>query len=176
MLPAIPVTALVLVAVALFMLVELQLSVVNERRLRARGAIEPRDDPYRLMRVAYPALFLLMGAEALADDALSRTGVTIGLVLLGAAKALKFWAIAALGERWSFRVLVLPEAPLVTGGPYRWLRHPNYLAVIGELLAVAVTLGAPIGAAAALLGFGWVLRQRIRVEERALGMGPTTRP
>lgn len=176
MLPALPVTALVVVAVALFMLVELQLSVVNERRLRRRGAIEPGDDVYPLMRMTYPAAFLLMAGEALTHDAIPRAAVAGGLVLLGAAKALKFWAIASLGERWSFRVLVLPGAPLVTTGPYRWMRHPNYLAVLGELLAIAVTLAAPLTGALSVAGFAWILRRRIQVEERALGIGHTTRP
>lgn len=169
MLPSLPVTALVLLAVALFMLVELQLSVVNERRLRSRGAVEPPDDVYPVMRIAYPLAFLLIGIEAASGGGLPTGLVVAGLVLLGAAKALKLWAIASLGARWSFRVLVPPGAALVTTGPYRWLQHPNYVAVMGELLAVAVTLAAPITGALALIGFGWILRARIRVEERALG-------
>jgi len=71
--------------------------------------------------------------------------------------------------RWTFRVLVLPGSPLVASGPYRWLRHPNYLAVIGELAGVAATVWAPITGVVAGLGFGWLIRRRIRVEEQALG-------
>jgi methyltransferase len=86
------------------------------------------------------------------------------------AKALKFWAIATLGPRWTFRVLVPPGAPLVTGGPYAWVRHPNYLAVIGEFVSFAILVGAPLTGLGSVIGFGALLRRRIRVEERALGI------
>ena len=92
-----------------------------------------------------------------------------GLLLFGLAKALKMWAIASLGERWSFRVLVLPGRALVTSGPYRWLRHPNYVAVAGELAGVALTVWAVLTGPLALAGFIALLRRRIAIEERALG-------
>ena len=157
-------------AVYLMMLVELQVAVFNDRALRARGAVEPADDPYRLMRIAYPGAFLLIGLEALRHASLSRDIVLLGLLLFGWAKALKFWVIKTLGSRWSFRVMVVPGLPLIASGPYRWVRHPNYIAVIGEIIAIAVTLSAPIAGAIAVLGFGWLLRKRIQVEERALGL------
>ena len=91
-----------------------------------------------------------------------------GLAVFGLAKAIKFWAIASLGPRWSFRVLVLPGAPLVTSGPYRWMRHPNYVGVMGELRAWPIALSAVITGALALVAFGWILVRRIKVEERAL--------
>jgi methyltransferase len=85
-------------------------------------------------------------------------------------KGLKYWAIATLGERWSFRVLVPPHSALVTSGPYRFMRHPNYLAVMGELAGMALLANAPVSGVAALLVFGGLLRARIRVEERALNL------
>jgi methyltransferase len=170
--PNAPVTVSVLVvgAVFLMMLVELRLSLANERRLRAAGAFEPPDDVYPLMRIAYPLAFVLMGIEGALHVTISVERVLWGLVILGAAKALKFWAIAALGSRWSYRVLVTPGAPLVTSGPYRWIRHPNYVGVVGELAGIAITLGAAVTGTLSLLGFGWILARRIRVEERALGL------
>ena len=92
-----------------------------------------------------------------------------GLVVFGLSKALKLWAITTLAERWSFRVLVLPGRPLIATGPYRWLRHPNYLAVIGEILGVALIVWAIVTGPLAVIGFGALLRSRIAVEERALG-------
>ncbi len=154
----------------LMMLVELQLSAFNERQLRARGAIEPADDVLPIMRVAYPGMFLLMGVEAVLHGSISRDLVVAGLVMLGAVKAFKFWALASLGVRWTYRVLVLPQAPLVTAGPYRYIRHPNYVAVIGEIIAVAIALSAPVAGVIGAIGFGWLLRRRIAVEERALGL------
>jgi methyltransferase len=165
-----PVVALVLAAVYLLMLVELQVAVFNDRALRARGAIEPADDPYRVMRIAYPGAFLLIGLDALRHASVSRDLVLLGLLLFGWAKALKFWVIRTLGSRWSFRVMVIPGLPLITSGPYRWVRHPNYIAVLGEIAAIAVALAAPIAGVIAVFAFGWILRKRIAVEERALGL------
>ena len=92
-----------------------------------------------------------------------------GLALFGLAKALKIWAISSLGSRWSYRVLVLPGAPLVHAGPYRFISHPNYLAVVGEIASVAAIVWAPITGVLATIGFGWLMIARIRVEDRALG-------
>jgi methyltransferase len=78
----------------------------------------------------------------------------------------------ALGDRWSFRVLVLPGAPLIEGGPYRVMRHPNYLGVLGEFLGLALLLPAPVTGPIALAGFTVLLAWRIRAEERALGYRP----
>ena len=154
----------------LMMLVELQLSSFNERQLRARGAVEPPDDVLPLMRVAYPCVFLLMGLEAALHGSIARDLVVTGLVMLGAVKAFKFWTLASLGVRWTYRVLVLRDAPLVTAGPYRYIRHPNYVAVMGEIVAVAIALAAPVAGVIGAVGFGWLLRRRIAVEERALGL------
>jgi methyltransferase len=90
-------------------------------------------------------------------------------VTLGLAKALKLWAISTLGPRWTFRVLVVPGAPLVAAGPYRFVNHPNYVAVVGELIGVAATLGAFWSGAIVTVMFGLLIRARIRVEDRALG-------
>jgi methyltransferase len=172
-----PVVALlVTAAVLLLMLVEWQLSWFNEKALRARGAVEPSDDVIGWMRIAYPGAFVLMGIEAALGGPLSRTWVIAGLFLFGWAKALKFWAMAHLGPRWTFRVLVLPGTPLVATGPYRLLRHPNYVAVMGEIVAVAIALHSPVAGVVAALGFGWLIRRRIVVEERALTGHTTTGP
>jgi methyltransferase len=176
MLPPLPVALLVTTAVLLLMLVELQLSLFNEKALRAKGAVEPPDDVIGWMRIAYPAAFVLIGVEAAVGGPLSRSWVVGGLVLFGWAKALKFWAMAHLGPRWTFRVLVLPGEHLVRSGPYRLLRHPNYVAVISEIVAIAVALQAPVAGVVATLGFGWLIWRRIDVEQRALAGQTTARP
>jgi len=91
-----------------------------------------------------------------------------GLAIFGVAKLLKYWAIMSLGPRWTFRVLVLPGAPLVTRGPYAWVRHPNYIAVIGELIGFAVLVGAPGTAVVVIYLFARLLRRRMKIEDRAL--------
>ena len=87
----------------------------------------------------------------------------------GLAKALKIWAISSLGAKWSYRVLVVPGEPLVTSGPYRFIPHPNYLAVVGEIVSVAAIVWAPLTGIVATIGFGRLMIARIRIEDRALG-------
>ena len=164
------VTCIAVAAVFLMMLVESQLSRFNERTLRARGATEPADDVYPTMTWVYPGCFVAMGIEGILFGPAPGSSTLLGVALFGMAKALKFWAIATLGPRWTFRVLVPPGAPLVTGGPYAWVRHPNYLAVIGEFVSFAILVGAPLTGLGSVIGFGALLRRRIRVEERALGI------
>jgi methyltransferase len=110
-----------------------------------------------------------MGVEGALSGPAPRELMLYGLALFGLAKALKLWAISTLGWRWSFRVLVLPGAPLITSGPYRFLSHPNYLAVAGEIASVALIVWAPITGVLATVGFGWLMIKRIRVEDKALG-------
>lgn len=153
----------------LIMLSEMFVSRANERTLRTLGAIEPPGDVYRTMAWAYPLAFVAMGAEGAWSGPAPGASTLAGAALFVAAKALKFWAIAALGTRWTFRVLVPPDAPLVTRGPYAWLRHPNYVAVIGELAGFAVLVGAPVTGILSAAGFGSLIWRRIAVEEQALG-------
>jgi methyltransferase len=119
------------------------------------------------MQVAYPAAFLAMIVEGLfREPGLPTIGG--GALLFGAAKALKWWAIGSLGRCWTFRIIVVPGAPLVASGPYRVLRHPNYVAVAGELVAVAMMTGAWVTGPLATAGFGALMLRRIAVEQRAL--------
>jgi methyltransferase len=168
-----PVSAIValltLVATLLVMGGEAILSRYNEHLLRRRGAVEPAGDVYRIMQGAYPACFVAMALEGAVTGPASPPVLIAGLTLFGLAKALKLWAISSLGSRWSFRVLVLPNAPLIADGPYRWLRHPNYVAVIGELMGFAGTVWAPVTGLLACAGFGALILRRIRIEDRALG-------
>ena len=163
------VTALaVIIAV---MLGELALSRRNERILIARGAVEPHDPVYGTMRWAYPGAFVAMALEGAVVGTAAGAVALTGVLIIAAAKLLKTWAIATLGARWTYRVLVIPGAPLVSSGPYRWMRHPNYVGVIGELLGMAVLMAARITGPVSLVFFSWLLRRRILAEERALGRG-----
>jgi methyltransferase len=161
--------SITLLLVAAPLVLEALHSARHERRLRRQGAVEAPGDPYPLMAVAYPTCFGVMILEGVwARQPMDRV-FAAGLIVWALSKALKYAAIHALGERWSFRVLVLPGAPLIDRGPYRVMRHPNYLAVSGEILATALLCPAPLTGPIALAGFIALLVWRIRVEERALG-------
>lgn len=150
------------------MLGELWLSASNERVLRANGAIEAEDSVYALMRVAYPGVFVAMALEGVITGVEPGPMTFAGVALMFAAKALKFWAIASLGTRWTFKVIVMPGLPRVTTGPYRWMRHPNYVAVVGELIAMALMTHARVTGPVGTLFFGWLLLRRIAAEERGM--------
>jgi methyltransferase len=169
--PAAAIALLVTLASLLIMLGEAILSSFNERQLRAKGAVEPEGDVINMMRLAYPGAFILMGIEGALSGPASNDLLMGGLALFGLAKALKVWAISSLGSKWSYRVLVVPGEPLVSTGPYRFMSHPNYLAVVGEMVSVAMIVWAPITGILSLLVFGWLMIARIRVEEKALGRG-----
>ena len=163
------VAASTLAVIALAMLAENILSRRNERTLRARGATEPEGDVYRLMRLAYPACFLAMTIEGGVFGIARPSWWRIGVVTFLGAKTLKYWAITSLGSRWSFRVLVPRGERLVKRGPYRWLAHPNYMAVVGELIGMALMMSASIAGVLSVAGFGALIAQRVAVETRALG-------
>jgi methyltransferase len=169
------------------LLAETRISVRNEAGLRERGAVEPPGDVYRALAVIYPSAFLLMGAEGLwravaaggsVANAMAPAWWVAGIGLMAASTALKYWAIANLKDRWTFKVLVLPGAPLVRTGPYRYVDHPNYIAVCGELSAMALMMSAWMTGPVMALAYAIALRTRLRVETRALaGSGPPqTRP
>ena len=166
--PAAAVAAITVLASLLMMGGEAILSSFNERQLRARGAIEPAGDVINAMRFAYPGAFLAMGIEGALSGPASKDIMVAGLALFGLAKALKIWAISSLGGRWSYRVLILPGAPLVTTGPYRFLSHPNYVAVVGELLGATLMCGAVLAGPAATAFFLVLILKRIAVENRAV--------
>ncbi len=157
-----------LAAILLVMAAEARVSRRNERALRARQAVEPPGDVYAVMQWAYPALFVAMAVEGAIAGADSGMHTGVGLLVLTASKVLKFWAIRTLGPRWTFRVLVVPGEPLVERGPYAFVRHPNYVAVVGEIVGTALLVGARVTGPAAVVLFGVLLYKRIRVEDRAL--------
>ena len=158
------------------MLIEARRAARNERAQRARGGLEPHGDVYELMRIVYPGAFLAMLAEGAARGAPGRGVLLGGALVFATGKALKWWAILALGPFWTFRVIVVPGASLVARGPYRWVRHPNYVGVLGELVGAAAVAGAPVAGVVATGLFAALLVRRIAVEERALSaVGPSAR-
>jgi methyltransferase len=158
-----------LAVVAVGMIAEAARAARNEERQRALGGIEPPGDVYQVMRAAYPAAFLVMIGETWWRGAPVEESLRIaGAVVFVLGKALKWWAIVTLDRAWTFRVIVVPGMTRVASGPYRYLAHPNYVAVVGELLGVALLTGARITGPLATLAFGLLMVKRVAVERRAL--------
>ncbi len=155
--------------VVLERLVELLLTRRNARRLAQRGGIQVGSAHYPWMVALHSSLLIAAPAEvlllhrplvpALAFSMLALVGLTMGL---------RYWAISSLGDRWTTEIWVVPGEQAIVRGPYRYLRHPNYLAVVIEVAALPLVHTAWISAVFFSLGNVWVLKQRIRAEEAAL--------
>ncbi|WP_163760496.1 isoprenylcysteine carboxyl methyltransferase family protein [Mycobacterium botniense] len=91
------------------------------------------------------------------------------LAVVALSHALRWWCVRTLGLRWNTRVIVIPQAPLVRCGPYRWLHHPNYVAVVAEGLALPLVHTAWLTASTFTVANAALLRVRIHVENVALG-------
>ncbi len=164
--------ALVLVgAVALERVIELVLARRNTAWAFARGAVEHGRAHYPWMVALH--MFLLLGSVAepiVVSRAFNASSFSAGAAVVALAQGLRWWTIATLGRRWTTRVIVIPGLPLVKGGPFRFLRHPNYLAVATEVAALPLACGAWGTAVVCSVVNGVLMAVRIPCEEAALGM------
>ena len=144
-------------------LAELVLARCNTARLLGRGAVEFASEHYRLV-VALHAIWL----GGLWVIAWNRPIVWGWLALFAALQGLRVWVLATLGQRWTTRIIILPGAPLVTSGPYRFLKHPNYAVVVGEIAVLPLVFGLPLYALAFSILNVIVLYIRISAENVAL--------
>ncbi len=135
----------------------------NEAGLIAAGGVEYGRSHLVLMIVVHAAW--LLGMWVLAHD---HPVEPLYLVLFVILQFARFWVLFTLGRRWTIRVIVVPGERLVERGPYRFLRHPNYAVVIGEVAAVPLALGLPIYALVFSILNALVLAVRIPAEDTAL--------
>lgn len=158
-----------LLAVGLERVAELVVSQRNLAWARARGGRESGRAHYPVMVVLHVALLVGCLVEVLVLD--RPFLVWLGwpmLAVVVASQALRWWCIATLGHRWNTRVVVVPGLALVTGGPYRFARHPNYVAVVAEGVALPLVHTAWLTAVLFGIANAAVLSVRIRCEEQAL--------
>ncbi|MBP9145809.1 MAG: hypothetical protein KBF21_02840 [Thermoanaerobaculia bacterium] len=146
------------------------LSVRNARRAFARGGVEAESRRFYLLMVVAHVAFLAAGPleVLLLDRPFLPPVAIIATWIVVLTMALRYWAIATLGERWNTRVIVVPGLPAVASGPYRFVRHPNYVAVAIEVAVLPLVHCAWITALVATAANALLLAARIRHEERAL--------
>jgi methyltransferase len=160
----------VLVAlVALERLAELVVSNRNAAWSFARGGRETGQGHYRFMVLLHSGFLVAMRVEAwVRRPEVPPTLAWTMLALVLASQALRWWCIATLGRRWNTRVIIVPGLPPVTSGPYRFLSHPNYVAVVIEGIALPLVHGAWVTALVFTVANAALLAVRIRVENAAL--------
>jgi methyltransferase len=160
---------LLIAAVACERVAELVVSNRNLAWSRTRGGIEFGAGHYPVMVVLHTGLLVGCLAEViwLHRPFLPSLGWPM-LVIVVAAQALRWWCITTLGRQWNTRVVVVPGAPRVSGGPYRLIPHPNYVAVIAEGVALPLVHTAWITALVFTVLNAALLTTRITTENNAL--------
>lgn len=159
-----------ILAVAVERVAELVVSKRNAQWAFANGGKEFGRSHYPVMVTIHTALLAGCVIEVWALDRpfIPWLGWSMLVVAIGA-QVLRWWCITTLGKRWNTLVIVLPEEPLVRRGPYRWIHHPNYVAVVVEGIALPMVHTAYLTAIVFTVANAMLLTVRIRVENRALG-------
>ncbi|MGH7906651.1 MAG: isoprenylcysteine carboxyl methyltransferase family protein [Candidatus Binataceae bacterium] len=161
----------ILAVIAAERLVELIISRRNAARAMAAGGFEVGRRHYAAMVALHSAFLISCLAESLLIVRRVWPALSLGaLAAVIAAEALRYWAVWSLGERWNTRINVRPDTLPITRGPYKWTRHPNYLAVIIEIAALPLIRGCWITAAVFTAANAVMMAVRIPAEERALGI------
>lgn len=150
-------------------LVELRLAARNRQWAMAQGAKESGAGHYPLFFLLHVGWFVGWIGETMARGLTVSRVWWLWLTVFAAAQLLRYWAITTLGPRWNTRILVIPGLPPIQQGPYRYLRHPNYVAVTLELLVIPLIFNAWFTAlVATLLNSALLGLIRIPHEEKAL--------
>ncbi|HCH62856.1 MAG TPA: hypothetical protein DFR83_08635 [Deltaproteobacteria bacterium] len=152
-------------------LVELRLTKRNAAWAFARGGEELGQAHYPFMVVLHTLFLVAMPLEVWFLSRMVSIPVMLAMLLLAiGCQALRWWCISTLGPRWNSRVIVVPDLPRITTGPYQftWLRHPNYIVVVVEGVVLPMVHGAWLTATVFTILNAFLLRTRIRVEEQAL--------
>jgi methyltransferase len=144
-------------------LIELVIARRNDARLRAAGGVEYGTGHYPFMLALHAAW--LIGLWAIATRIAPSLAWVAGFLVL---QGLRLWTLYSLGRRWTTRVIVVPGAPLVRRGPYRFMRHPNYAIVAAEIFVLPMAFGLTVYAIVFSVLNALALAIRLRVEERAL--------
>lgn len=165
-----------LVAVGLGRFVEMYISRRNERRLLARGVAALPDPNFRWTVIFHTGMLFSAGLEVwiLRRPFLPLLAVTMA-ILFFLSNVMRWWIIGTLGDHWNFQVVPSTSLGVVTGGPYRWVRHPNYFAVFTEMIAVPLIHTAWLTAVAGTITHAFLLRSRVNLEDRVLLADPAYR-
>ena len=160
---------MLLVAVGACRLIEFRISRRNQKILLAKGASRVSEPRFQWMVFLHVIVLVGAGLEVifLRRPLIPALAISMGILAL-LSGMLRWWVIRTLRSHWNVQIMNSARLGVVTSGPYRWVRHPNYAAVFVELIAVPLIYSAWISALVAAVGSGWVLYSRIEVEDRML--------
>jgi methyltransferase len=165
-----------LVAVGLLRIVELQISRRHQQEMIARGAAKVDEPRFRWMVVLHTAVLLGAAMEVvLLRRPFIPVLAAVMLAIFLAANVVRWWVIRTLGNHWNVQVMDSTRLGVISSGPFRYVRHPNYAAVFAEMLALPLIHTAWITAIVGSLAHVAVLSQRLSTEERVLLANPEYR-
>jgi methyltransferase len=167
---------LLLAAVGLGRLFEMALSRRHQRQLAARGAQKIAEPHFPWMVALHISVLVFSALEVwlLRRPLIPALAITMGM-FFALSEALRWWVIATMAEHWNIQVMDSARLGVVTNGPFRWIRHPNYVAVFVQLIALPLIHTAWLTAISGTAAHVWLLRRRIEVEEAVLFADPVYR-
>ncbi|MCM3742559.1 isoprenylcysteine carboxyl methyltransferase [Sporosarcina luteola] len=159
---------IVLSIIILQRIIELFIARRNEKWMKEHGAFEAGASHYPFMVAMHAFFFIALISEVFYFQRQISSTWPIWLTVFLTAQLLRIWCLASLGKYWNTKIIVLPNAKVVRKGPYKWLRHPNYIIVATELLVLPLLFNAFITAVVFSLLNLWMMSVRIPAEEQAL--------
>ncbi len=160
--------AWIIAAVILQRILELRVCRRHRRAMAARGGKEFHPETYPVMAGLHVLFLVSLGVESYPWRVPLDAATFACLFALLLVTGLRYWAIASLGGNWNTRIVVVPGESVKRAGPYRYLRHPNYLVLVLEFFLIPLLMRAPVTLVVFSLANLLVLRQRMRLEEEAL--------
>lgn len=149
---------------------ELFLAKRNERATRKEGAVEYDREGYKYIVLLHTGFIISLLAEKILLDRELNSFSLLLFVIFILTQVLRYWALHSLGIYWNTRILVVPGLNLVKKGPYKYLKHPNYIAVITEIAVIPLIFSCYITSVVFTVLNAITLRRRINIEEKALGI------
>ncbi|MGJ9456775.1 isoprenylcysteine carboxyl methyltransferase family protein [Oceanobacillus sp. CF4.6] len=157
-----------LIIIVLQRLLEMVIAKSNEKWMKDRGAIEKEADHYKWFIILHVLFFISILMESYLKDTSNWSLNYTLLVIFILTQLVRIWCVSSLGRFWNTKIIILPGAQLVSKGPYKYVKHPNYVIVGIELFVIPLLFGARITAVIFPLFHILLLTVRIPAEERAL--------
>ncbi|MBO1000108.1 isoprenylcysteine carboxyl methyltransferase [Bacillus sp. SD075] len=160
--------AIFIILIAIQRLVELYIAKQNEKQLKVAGAVEYGESHYKWMVLMHLSFFIVLIIEVAVLERNVAGLWPIWLPLFLIAQSGRIWVIQSLGKHWNTKIIVLPDADVVKKGPYKYIKHPNYIIVATEIIVISLLFNAYYTAIIFSLLNVWMMTVRIPLEEKAL--------